>query len=117
MSEVIKVGKIMVVPVTIDDKTGQKLHTFVGPEQRPTLDECMKLVDGYIEIVTINRDTLVPVGSQLIVNDEGCMSAAGRGPLPVNRLATQLYHSTCVRGTGAMIHGDAVLLVSGAQLD
>lgn len=115
MSEVIEIGNIMIPSVVVDDETKQKLHTFVGPGQCPTLEECQKLVEGYIEIVTIRRDLLVPVGSQLIVNDEGCM--AGAVALPVNRLATQLYHSTCISGTTAQIHGHAVLLVSGAQLE
>ena len=115
MTEVIKVGNSRIPPVVENAVTKAKLYTFVGRDQRPTLEKCQELVGGYIEIVTIQRDTLVPVGSQLLVNEEGC--AAWKEPLPINPVATQLYHSTCHPGTTAQIHGDCVLLAEGAQLE
>jgi hypothetical protein len=93
---------------------GMMLHTFQGPDGKPTLEACQAIVEGDIEIVTVKADTMVPIGSQLIVNEQGCM--AGQEPLPVNVAASRLYHSTCVAGTTTMIHGHAVLLVDGAQL-
>lgn len=111
--EVISVGRIQ-VPKVLTNTNGTLLHTLTGADQKPDLKKLQELVGGYIEIVTIKADELVPVGSQLIVNENGLMTG-----LPLNSAASQIYRSTCrpEYQDQAVIVGDAVLLVNGAQVD
>ena len=112
--EAIKTGNLLISPIITDGETQQRLHTFKGKDQRPTLEECQEFVEGPIAIITIRDDGVCPIGSQLIVNEEAAMT--GMEPLPVNRMATRIFLASGVTSVTGQIYGHCVLLVDGAQL-
>ncbi len=105
----------------IDSTYGTKLVVFDDGEDAPTRDALQEYVrrgatgpasDGWIEIVTIKRDSeFAKDGDQLIVNEMGHIEG-----LPPNEKATSIYWSTCIPGTTAIIVGDAVHLTGSARL-
>jgi len=93
------------------NENGTTVTTIKGKDSKPTLEEAQLMVGGWIEIVTIKTDKIVPKGTQLVLNEEGHL----RG-MSINELATAIYHSTCIPGTTHTIVGNVVVLMEGAQL-
>jgi hypothetical protein len=88
----------MATLIPADEAT--KVTTITTPEG---LDEWQRLVDGYIEMVTL------PDGRVFVVNEEGKL----RG-LPMNRRATALWYEAvpAARGVDVLV-GDVVLCAEG----
>ena len=69
------------------------------------LKRMQEIVDGYIEVVPCNYEGR---RCMMVVNSEGAIAWGGRGPLPINVIASRLR--------GEYIHGTAIIY-DGVRLE
>lgn len=71
---------------TIYKPTGEKQES----NEKLSLGEMQKIVGGYVEQVYVLHN-----GKRctMFVNEEGAIAVKGRDPLPMNRAATEIYHT------------------------
>ena len=93
------------------NSNGTTMTVIRGKDSIRDLDVLQEMVGGWITIVTIRTPKLFPVGTQLIVDEEGDLKN-----LEPNSAATAVYQTSGRHRPGMPIVGNAVVLTEGAQI-